>query len=58
MKVDFVVTVPGRLIDDKWQVQLTPVAYKRGRRIELERIFLSGADFAVFVWKKNAGDRW
>ena len=45
MNLDFVVTVPGRLIDDKWQVQLTPVAYKRGRRIELERIFLSGADF-------------
>ena len=45
VNLDFVVTVPGRLIDDKWQVQLTPVAYKRGRRIELERIFLSGADF-------------
>lgn len=38
VNLDFVVTVPGRLIDDKWQVQLTPVAYKRGRRIELERI--------------------
>ena len=35
VNLDFVVTVPGRLIDDKWQVQLTPVAYKRGRRIEL-----------------------
>ena len=25
VNLDFVVTVPGRLIDDKWQVQLTPV---------------------------------
>lgn len=45
VNLDFVVTVPGKLIDDKWQVQLTPVAYKRNKRIELEKIFLSGADF-------------
>ena len=45
VNLDFVVTVPGRLIDSKWQVQLTPTAYKHGERIELEKIFLSGADF-------------
>lgn len=45
VNLDFVVTVPGTLIDNKWQVQLTPVAYKRTERIELEKIFLSGADF-------------
>mgnify|MGYP007002345833 FL=1 len=53
VNLDFVVTVPGRLIDDKWQVQLTPVAYKRGRRIELERIFLSGADFVKRQKKRD-----
>lgn len=52
VNLDFVVTVPGRLINDKWQVRLTPVAYKRSDRIELEKIFLSGADF-VRMQKKG-----
>lgn len=46
INLDFVVTVPGELISNKWQFQLTPVAYKRTDTIRLERIFLSGADFA------------
>ncbi|EOS00637.1 hypothetical protein C799_02486 [Bacteroides thetaiotaomicron dnLKV9] len=46
INLDFVVTVPGELISNKWQLQLTPVAYKRTDTIRLERIFLSGADFA------------
>ena len=46
INLDFVVTVPGELISNKWQLQLTPVAYKRTDTIRLEKIFLSGADFA------------
>ena len=46
INLDFVVTVPGELISNKWQLQLTPVAYKRTDTIRLDRIFLSGADFA------------
>lgn len=43
--LDFLVTVPGELISNKWQVQLTPVAYKPADTIYLDKIFLSGADF-------------
>lgn len=46
INLDFVVTVPGGLINNKWQVQLTPVAYKPSDTLHLDRIFLSGADFA------------
>lgn len=45
VNLDFVITVPQKLISNKWQVQLTPVAYKKEDKIELEKIFLSGADF-------------
>lgn len=45
--LDFIVTVPASLINNKWQVQLTPVAYKKGAdTLYLDKIFLSGADFA------------
>ena len=46
INLDFIVTVPGELISNKWQVQLTPVAYKSADTLCLDRIFLSGADFA------------
>ena len=46
INLDFVVTVPGELISNKWQLQLTPVAYKPADTLYLDRIFLSGADFA------------
>ena len=46
INLDFVVTVPGELINNKWQLQLTPVAYKPSDTLYLDRIFLSGADFA------------
>lgn len=46
INLDFIVTVPGELISNKWQVQLTPVAYKSADTLYLDRIFLSGADFA------------
>lgn len=45
VNLDFVITVPKTLIKKKWQVQLTPVAYQKREEIELEKIFLSGADF-------------
>lgn len=45
VNLDFVITVPQSLINNKWQVQLTPIAYKKEKKIELEKIFLSGADF-------------
>ena len=46
INLDFIVTVPGEQISNKWQVQLTPVAYKPADTLYLDRIFLSGADFA------------
>lgn len=46
INLDFIVTVPSELISNKWQVQLTPVAYKSADTLYLDRIFLSGADFA------------
>ena len=46
INLDFIITVPGELISNKWQVQLTPVAYKSADTLYLDRIFLSGADFA------------
>lgn len=45
VNIDFIVSVPSTLINNKWQVQLTPVLYKNTRQQELEKIFLSGADF-------------
>ena len=42
INLDFVVTVPGELINNKWQLQLTPVAYKPSDTLYLDRIFLSG----------------
>lgn len=47
INLDFLVTVPSELISNKWQLQLTPVAYKKKNdSILLDKIFLSGADFA------------
>ena len=43
INLDFVVTVPGELISNKWQLQLAPVAYKPSDTLYLDRIFLSGA---------------
>ena len=43
--IDFKVDVPAALIDNKWQVQLSPVAYKNGKRICFDKILLSGAQF-------------
>lgn len=45
IKLDFKVSVPNTLINKKWQVQLTPCAYKNNKRIEFDKIFISGADF-------------
>ncbi|WP_085537245.1 OmpA family protein [Massilibacteroides vaginae] len=45
VNLDFIVTVPGTLLSSKWQLQLTPVLYKKSEQIELDKIFLSGADF-------------
>lgn len=50
--LDFLVTVPSELISNKWQLQLTPVAYKPSDTIFLEKILLSGADF-VKMQKKG-----
>lgn len=46
INLDFIVTVPASLINNKWQLQLTPVAYKPQDTIYLDKIFLSGSDFA------------
>ena len=46
INLDFIVTVPGSLINNKWQLQLTPIAYKAQDTVFLDKIFLSGSDFA------------
>ena len=43
--IDFKVDVPASLIDNKWQVQLSPVAYKNEKKIFFDKILLSGAQF-------------
>jgi len=52
VSLDFKVEVPSSLIDNKWQVRLTPFADKNGKRIEFDKIFISGADF---LRKQKAG---
>ena len=39
INLDFIVTVPASLINNKWQLQLTPVAYKPQDTIYLEKNF-------------------
>lgn len=43
--LDFKITVPEILINDKWQVRLTPIADKNSKKIQFDKIFISGADF-------------
>ena len=43
--LDFIVRVPSAMINDKWQLQLTPKLYLPTDTIELEKLFLSGAEF-------------
>ena len=45
ISLDFKVEVPASLINNKWQVRLTPYADKNGRIIEFDKILLSGAQF-------------
>lgn len=45
VNLDFIVTVPELLISNKWQLRLTPMLFKGDETIELDKIFLSGADF-------------
>lgn len=46
VNLDFIVTVPKVLIDDKWQLRVYPRAFKDNEdRIDLEPLVLSGADF-------------
>lgn len=43
--LDFKVDVPGNLINNKWQIQLIPFAYKNGKKIQFDKILISGAQF-------------
>ena len=45
ISLDFKVEVPASLINNKWQIRLTPYADKNGRIIEFDKILLSGAQF-------------
>lgn len=45
ISLDFKVEVPARLINSKWQVQLTPFADKNGKKIQFDKILISGAQF-------------
>ena len=42
--LDFKVEVPASLVNNKWQVQLSPFAYKNGKKLPFDKILLSGAD--------------
>lgn len=43
--LDFKVDVPANLINNKWQIQLIPFADKNGKKIEFDKILISGAQF-------------
>lgn len=43
--LDFKVTVPASLINNKWQIQLSPYADKNGKKIQFDKILVSGAQF-------------
>lgn len=46
VNLDFIITVPQSLIDDRWQLRVYPKAYKDNEdRLDLEPLVLSGADF-------------
>lgn len=46
VNMDFIITVPKVLIDDRWQLRVYPRAFKKDdQRIDLEPLVLSGADF-------------
>lgn len=46
VNLDFIITVPKSLIDDRWQLRVYPRAFKDNEeRIDLEPLVLSGADF-------------
>ncbi|BDE81989.1 hypothetical protein [Porphyromonas somerae] len=44
--LDFIITVPKTLIDDRWQLRVYPTAFKdNDETIEFQPVLLSGADF-------------
>lgn len=44
--LDFIITVPKTLIDDRWQLRIYPTAFKdNDETFELQPVLLSGADF-------------
>ena len=43
--IDFVINVPSTLIDSRWQLQLQPRIFLMEDSMDLERLFISGADF-------------
>ena len=46
VNLDFIVTVPKTLINDRWQLRVYPRAFKdNSDRIDLQPLILSGADF-------------
>lgn len=46
VNLDFIVTVPKSLINDRWQLRVYPRAFKdNSDRIDLQPLILSGADF-------------
>lgn len=54
INLDFIITVPASLINKKWQLQFTPAAYMQKDSILLDKILLSGADFAKMQKKGYA----
>ncbi|NDV83429.1 hypothetical protein [Bacteroides sp. 51] len=43
--IDFMVSVPASLVNNKWQVHILPFAYKNGKKIQFDKILVSGAQF-------------
>lgn len=54
VNLDFIVTVPKKLIDKRWMVTLTPRLDKSGETIELEDVVINGEIYHLYQQKGEA----
>lgn len=54
VNLDFIVTVPKKLIDKRWMVTLTPRLDKSGETIELEDVVINGEIYRLYQEKGEA----
>lgn len=51
VNLDFIVTLPKKLIDKRWMVTLTPRLLKSGEKIDLEDIVINGEIYRLYQQK-------